>query len=259
MHFPARRSLPRPIHSFQPTLTTRVAAFAATTTLALTVLAVTALAAPAGAASPTAASVIKSSKAAVTKQSSAHLSFIATSGSSKKVIEKIVADVGKSVGSEKVTEGKEVLQVKLTKKAAYISGSSTGLTSLFGLTAAQAAALGSKWEFWKSGTSQYSNLQAAVTISSLEVLIPAAKGTTVSTGNTSGVAYLLKWTSAATSSAPQLTNTLSVASGSNLPVTEISTDTSGVKVTSTVSHWGENVVERDPPTKSTIAAATASG
>jgi hypothetical protein len=57
-----------------------------------------------------------------------------------------------------------------------------------------------------------------------------------------------------------LTNTLSiVATGTNLPVVEASTDTSGEKVTTTVSKWGEAVVVHAPPAGSTIAASAVTG
>jgi hypothetical protein len=94
-------------------------------------------------------------------------------------------------------------------------------------------------------------------VKSLESLLPESKGTTLST---KGADYVLTWTSAASGSTPKLSNTLSVtAKGTNLPVEETSTDSSGEKVTTTVSKWGEAIVVHAPPASSTIAAAAVSG
>ena len=117
-----------------------VAALAAAAVAAIT-LSVTALGTPASAASTTAASVIKEAKAAIAAQPSAHLEFDAGSSSSSST-EKIVADVGTNQGTETVTDGSAVLHVVATPSDSYISGSATGLTSLFGMTSAEATKVG---------------------------------------------------------------------------------------------------------------------
>jgi hypothetical protein len=207
----------------------------------------------------TVSSVLKSAGSAVAAQSSAHVAFAAKSNTSS-VKEKIVADVGTSVGIETITEGDAVLEVRVTQSGAYIHGSSTGLTSLFGLSAAQAKTLGTKWEFWKPGSKQYTNLKSDVTAKSLKSLLPKAKGTKVTTETSSGTShYVLKWTSAATSTTPKLANTLNISVSANLPLVETSSDAAGVKVTTTISKWGEPVVVHDPSAGSRMASSDVTG
>ena len=224
--------------------------------LVAVVLPLAVLGAPASAGSVTAASVIKEGKAAVASQSSAHLEFDAGSTTSTST-EKIVADVGANGGTETVTDGTAVLHVMVTPENGYISGTASGLTSLFGMTSAEATKVGKRWEFWKKGSTQYKNLESVVSVKSLESLFPKSKGTTVSTH---GSDYVLAWTSAASGSTPKLNNTLSIAAkGTNLPVEETSTDSGGEKVTTSISKWGEAVVVHAPPASSSIAASKVTG
>ena len=246
MHFSAPPGTPRRLRAH----------ILGATALVAVVLPLAVLGAPASAGTVTTASVIKQAKAAIAAQSSAHLEFDAGSTTSS-ATEQIVADVGASVGTETVTDGAAVLHVKVTPEDGYISGSASGLTSLFGMTSAEATKVGKRWEFWKKGTKQYKNLESVVSVKSLESLLPESKGTTLST---EGSDYVLTWTSAASGSTPKLSNTLSVsAKGTNLPVEETSTDSSGEKVTTTVSKWGEAIVVHAPPASSTIAASAVTG
>jgi len=207
-----------------------------------------------------AGSVLKTAGSAVAAQSSAHVVFVAASRSSSSSKEKIVADVSVNGGTETITEGAAVLDIRATSTGAYIHGSSSGLTSLFGLTAAQAKTLGTKWEFWKPDTKQYTNLKSNVTAKSLQSLFPKAKGTKLSSETSGGTSrYVLKWTSAATSTTPKLTNTLTISTEANLPIAETSTDAAGVKVTTTISKWGEPVVVHVPSPASTIASSKVTG
>jgi len=217
-------------------------------------------AALAGSVLKTAGSVLKSAGSAVAAQSSAHITFSAVSPSSA-LNEKIVADVGTKSGTEKLTEGAAVLSVRVTPTGGYISGSSTGLTSLFGMSATQAKMVGTKWEAWKPATSEYTNLKSEVTVASLTSLFPKAKGTTVSTNASNGdERYVLRWTTAATGSTPKLSNTLSLsATKANLPIAETSTAADGVKVTTKISKWGEPVVVRAPSASSTINSSKVTG
>jgi len=236
-----------------------VAALAAAALAALT-LPLAALGTPASAATTTAASVLKEAKAAIGTQPSAHLEFDAGSSSSSST-EKIVADVGTNQGTETVTDGSAVLHVIATPSGSYISGSPTGLTSLFGMTSAEATKVGTRWETWKKGTTQYKNLISVVSVHSLESLLPKSKGTKLAT---QGSNYVLTWVSPATSSAsgstPKLNNTLTIeAKGTTLPVAETSTDASGEKVSTTISKWGEAVAVQAPPASSTVAASKING
>jgi hypothetical protein len=208
----------------------------------------------------TVGSVLKTAKAAIDEQSGAHVVSVASSSSSSDT-EKVVADVGASIGSEAISQGKADLAVKVTRTYSYISGNSSGLTSIFGLTSAEAKKVGADWISWKSGTAQYSDLKADVTISSVAQVVPKTKGTKLSTDVTKhGKLYVLKWTTAATSSIPKLSNTLTVmAEGTALPVEETSTASGGSKVTTTFSMWGEDVLVSAPPATSTIAASKVTG
>ncbi len=224
--------------------------------LVAVVLPLAVLGAPASAGTVTAATVIKEAKAAIATQSSAHLEFDAGSTTSS-ATEQIVADVGAHVGTETVTDGAAVLHVMVTPDDGYISGSASGLTSLFGMTAAEATKVGKRWEFWKKGTTQYKNLESVVSVQSLQSLLPKSKGTKVSSQDSH---YVLTWTSAASGSTPKLTNTLAIAAkGTSLPVEETSTDAGGEKVTTSISKWGEAIVVHTPPAASVVAASTITG
>ena len=205
-------------------------------------------------------SVLRSAKAAIAVQTSVHVVFIAHSRASS-TTEKIIADVGTTSGSETLFEGKADLAIKVTPAHAYVNGNYSGLTTLFGLPAPQAKKLGTAWESWNAGTSQYSNLKADLTMSSVTALLPKAKGTKVSTKTTNGVKlFELQWTTASTSSMPQLSNRLTVsAQGDNLPVDEVATASGGVRVTTTLSKWGEDFRVSAPPAASTIASPEISG
>jgi hypothetical protein len=257
VHFSAQPGTPRhrrvPV---QGTIALADAAFPLAIALSLAAVPLVAASPPASAATVSVATVIKEAKAAIAKQTSAHLEFDAGAKAST-AKEKIVADVGVSSGMETVTDASAVLHVTVTPKNGYISGTASGLTSLFGMTTAEATKVGTRWEFWKSGTTQYKDLKSVVTVNSLLSLLPKAAGTTVST---QGANYVLKWTSAASGSTPMLNNTLSiVAKGSNLPVKETSTDAAGEKVMTTISKWGESVVVNAPAAGSSVAASKITG
>jgi hypothetical protein len=203
----------------------------------------------------TAGSLIKASASAIAAQPSAHVVFDAANGSA--TAENIVGDVGTRGGSETVTDGTATLTVKVTPTDSYISGTSTGLTTLFGLTAAQATKVGTLWEFWKAGSAQYASLKKVVTVHSLLSLLPETKGTKLTKV---GPDYTLTWTTKATAKEPALSNSLTIsAKGAKLPEVETSTDAAGEKVTTTLSNWGESIKVQAPPSASTIAASAVAG
>jgi len=94
------------------------------------------------------------------------------------------------------------------------------------------------------------------TFAAVTALLPGAKGTRLSTGLTNGAnVYVLKWTAAASSSTPMLSNTLTVsASGQSLPIEQVSTASGGTKATTQLSGWGELVPASAPPAASTITS-----
>jgi hypothetical protein len=196
-------------------------------------------------------------RAAIAKQTSAHVVFMAKSGSTS-ATEKIVADVGTSSGEETVTNGSAKISIRVTSTHAYLKGNQSGLTTIYGLTSAQAQKVGKDWVSSKAGTSQYSGLKSDLTMTSVKSLLPKAKGTKLST-NSAGL-YVLKWSTAATSSLPSLSNTLTVSTGTaTLPVTETSTAAGGTKATTKLSTWGEALVVATPPLSSTIASSLVTG
>jgi hypothetical protein len=227
-------------------------------TLCGAAFAVLALAAPAaGTTRATASSVIVEAQAAIAHQSRVHVVFIAHSGSPART-EKIVADVGAASGTETVAEGASHLTIEITAGSAYVSGDEAGLTTLFGMSAADAKKVGSKWETWKSGSGQYASLKSDLTMSSVSALLPKAKGTKLS--KTGAGSPVLKWIVNATSSTPALSDALTLSAGpTTLPVTESTTAKGGTKVTTTLSAWGEQILVRVPPATSVIASSNVTG
>jgi hypothetical protein len=208
----------------------------------------------------TTASVLKTAKAAMTKQPGVHLVITAKSSSSSST-ERILADFGAESGVENISEGKADSAVKVTPTYAYISGNSSGLTTIFGLSSANAKKIGKDWVSWKAGTSQYADLKSGITISSVTAVVPKADGAKLSTHVTKGAKlYVLKWTTAATSSSPKISNTLTISAwGATLPVEETATASGGAKETTVFSKWGEHVFVSAPPITSTISSSQITG
>ena len=208
----------------------------------------------------TPSSVIRAATSAIAGQPSAHVVFVAHAGSPSRT-ETIVADVGRKSGTETVTEGKAALAIRLSPTHAYVSGNSSGLTTIFGLSSADAKKVGKDWESWKAGTSRYAAFKLDLTMLSVSALLPKAKGTRLTTVASQGATFdVLKWTIAATSSIPGVMNTLTVSRGSiMLPVKEVALISNGAKATTTLSGWGEPVVVDVPPATATIASSKITG
>jgi hypothetical protein len=204
--------------------------------------------------------VLNATKAAIAAQTGGHVMFTAHSGSTG-TTEKIVADVGTTSGTEDISEGSAAVAIRVTPPFAYVSGNAAGLSTLFGLSASEARKVGRKWVSWAAGTGQYKNLRSDLTMSSVTALLPKAKGTTVSTKTAGGVGlYELRWTTAATSTVPRLSNTLTISSRAPvLPLTDTATASGGTKVTTVLSKWGEGVVVPTPPATSTISSTKVKG
>jgi len=206
------------------------------------------------------APVLTSTRLAIAQQTSAHVVFTARSGPSS-TTERIIADLSKGGGTETVFEGSSDVAIRLTPMFAYVSGNSSGLTNLFGMSAASAKKVGKDWESWEVGTSQYRNLKTDLTMSAVTELLPKVKGTTLTSGTSHGARiYILKWTTRATASVPKLSNALTIrASGLSLPITMTSTASDGTKITTEISKWGESLVVPAPPTASTISSSKVAG
>ena len=104
--------------------------------------------------------------------------------SSTSVTEHLEADLEKTSGVETISQGSETAIVRVTPTYAYLSGNSSGLAKIFGLTSADVNKVGTHWVSVKAGTSQYKDLAASMTISSVASVLPAAKGTELSTSTT---------------------------------------------------------------------------
>ena len=208
----------------------------------------------------TTSSVLASAKAAIAKQTGARLSLTVTSSSSSDT-EKITTDSGVTEGMETIALGAATATIKVTPSYAYISGSSSGLTTIFGLSAAQAKKIGKHWVSFKAGTSQYSDFKSGVTMSSVDSVLPQAKGTKTSMADVKGTkVYVLTWTVAATSSTPKTSDTLTISAvGAALPIKETASDAAGDHETLLLSKWGEHVSVSAPPVASTISYSQLTG
>jgi hypothetical protein len=202
---------------------------------------------------PTTGSVLVAAKAAIAKRTGVHL-VVTSRSSSSSVAEHVAADLGKATGTETISDGTGTVIIKVTPTYAYLSGNSTGLTKVVGLSAAEVSKLGSDWVSIKAGTSQYTGLAGSMAVSSVASVLPAAKGTRLSFPAAQGKAvYTLKWETAATSSAPKFTTTLILSAiGATLPVEEITTGAGGARETVALSNWDEHIRVTPPPASSTI-------
>jgi hypothetical protein len=208
----------------------------------------------------TASSVLTAAKSAIGKQTSVHLEVTSSSGSAS-AEEKLKADLGKTSGIETISEGTETVVIKVTPTDAYLSGDSSGLTKILGLTSAEAKKVGSDWLTLKAGTSQYKTLATSVTVSSVGSVLPPAKGTHLyAPAPPTKKFYTLKWSTAATSSSPALASSLTLSAvGATLPVLETTTALGAGKQTVSLSKWGEHVLVSAPPAGSTIPLSKISG
>lgn len=203
------------------------------------------LAAQASTANPTVASILKAAQVAIVKQSGVHVTVATVSG---KVVSSVVADIGKTNGTETYVSGNESFTITVTPTYAYLSGSQKGLTTLMGLTAAEQKKIGKQSMAMKKGTSYYttfkSNLTSGTTFASL---LPAAKGTTLLSARdkkTNG--YQLKWSAKATSTQPKTTTVMTFSSGkTTLPIKDAVSTSTGRSQT-TFSKWGEKVSVKVP-------------
>jgi hypothetical protein len=193
--------------------------------------------------------LLRSVKSALAKEHGVHLT-VKAKASPTAPEESVVADFGRNEGDETITEGNASLTVRLLPKAAYVSGSKAGLEELLGMDAQETAKARGHWMVFQASSSPYKDFQSSVTISSIVSQLPPVKGTKASTTVIKGTREdLLSWTTAATSSEPKLSNTLTIAS--DLPQRQESKSSTG-SLTEVFSHWGEHVLVSPPPSSSTI-------
>ncbi len=207
----------------------------------------------AAAKNPTANSVLKAVQRAMSHESSVHISVTSSSGTTHSTA---TVDIGKTGGTETYTSGTSHVSIVVTPKSAFLSGNASGLISLVGLTAAQQKLVGTKSIEMKAGTSPYASFQSNLTTSAFAAFLPTSKSLTLSRDKAHH--YVLTWITKATSSAPQVTSTLTISSGAkSLPLKEVASAKTGGGTT-IFSKWGESVPTPTPPASSTIPYATVS-
>lgn len=221
-------------------------------TLALIAAAVvggSALSAQAALKNPTASSLIAAAKTALGKETGVHIEVTTVDD---KVTSSVTANIGTTSGIETYKKGGETFTISVTPTYAYLSGSTSGLTTLMGLTSAEAKKVGTKSIAMKKGTDQYSTFKTNLTSAAFSQLLPAVKGTKLlSARDKSTGGYQLTWTTAATSSSPTETSVLVISAGSvTVPIKE-SVSTSAGESHTTFTKWDKPFVVKVP--SSTIA------
>ena len=211
------------------------------------------------AAAPTTSSLLAAAKAAISKQGAVHLEVDSKSTTATDN-ERVVADLGKKSGTESISTGKDAVTIVVTPAYGYVSGNPGGLSKIVGLTSAEVKKVGSKWIALKAGSSQYTSLATDIRVTSIETVLPQVKGTTLATETIPGPGrvYVLKWATAASSSNPALSSTITFPVTPPLPIQEVTT-AKGSKETVTLSKWGEFVNIAAPPPSQTIPYAKVSG
>ena len=174
--------------------------------------------------------------------------------------ERIVADIGTATGTESISSGPAVATIRVTKAAAYFTGSPAGLSTFIGLPAAAAAKARSRWVAIAAGTNEYADLAAEDTIADLPASIlpgtsdPARLRTATLSGRK---VYVLDWSAKASGSATTISERLVLAATTQaLPLSETTT-ANGNTQTVTLDHWGEQFAV--PVPASAIPYASVSG
>ena len=200
---------------------------------------------------PSATTVLAAAKVSLAKERGVHVKVKTLTGS---VVSSVIADIGRTSGTETYVSGKESFTITVTPTYAYLSGSATGLTTLMGLTSTEQKKVGTASISMKMGTTQYTTFQSNLTSGAFAQLLPVAKGTNLlSARDKSTNGYDLKWTTKATSATPSSTSVLTISSGKKtLPLKEAVSTSVGSSAT-TFTKWGESVTVTVP--SSTIAYA----
>jgi hypothetical protein len=190
-------------------------------------------------AKPTTKSILSATSKILDKEVSVHVKVSSLSG---KVASSVVADIGKTSGTETFKEAKETFTITVTPKYAYLSGSATGLTKIMGLTSAEQKKVGTSAISMKEGSTPYTTFKANLTTGALTKLLPDVKGTTLlSKRDKATHGYDLRWVTAASTDSPKETTVMTISSGkTSLPIKEVVTTSDG-KSETTFTKWGEKV------------------
>jgi hypothetical protein len=173
--------------------------------------------------------------------------------------ERIVADIGTATGTESISSGPAVATIRVTKAAAYFTGSPAGLSTFIGLSAAAAANAGSRWVAIQAGTNEYADLAAEDTIAALpaSILPSTSNAPRLRTATLSGrKVYVLDWSAKASGSATTISERLVLAATTQaLPLSETTT-ANGNSQTVTLDHWGEQFAVPVPASPIPYASVT---
>jgi hypothetical protein len=198
-------------------------------------------------------SMLSKIRMAIGEERGVHLTLTSGSGSTPT---KIVADIGKSQGTETITTGSNRVTIRLDASYAYVGGNAGGLTSIMGLTKAEQRKVGSDFISAKAGTTPYKALIPNVTMKFVTNFLPSLTGATYTTKTIKGSGnYELVWTKPATASTLKETDVLVVSGRKNrLPVSETVTTSSGT-ASAKFTQWGDRISVPIPPTSSVITYA----
>ncbi|HET7016882.1 MAG TPA: hypothetical protein VFI65_23365, partial [Streptosporangiaceae bacterium] len=192
--------------------------------------------------------IISEANDEILAQKSVHLTITGRGPGTTSVVERIQADVGTSTSEESISAGHASARIRVTKTAAYISGTQAGLTRLLGLTQQAASKAGSGWIAFRAGTREYQDLAAEDTISALPAsLLPTqSDGPRLTTATLAGrKVYILTWT-ATGDNATKITAQLTLDAASHaLPLTETTT-ANGYTQTVTLTAWNRPLTVRPP-------------
>lgn len=195
---------------------------------------------------PTAKKLIAETQKMMSGQSSVHLTITSTDKSTKQS-ETVTEDAGTSYGLESIQFGSATASVRLTSKAAYISGNTAGLESIIGLSKSGAKTVDDKWIVVSKGSSQFTDIVEGGTIGPLtKSLFPSdAKSAKVKSKTLNGQdVFELTWT--ATSSSSKIDLALDIAAaGTRLPIQLTATEGDYVSITR-FGRWGEHITVSVP-------------
>ncbi|MGC8509546.1 MAG: hypothetical protein ACP5PB_01595 [Acidimicrobiales bacterium] len=200
------------------------------------------LAAQAATTSPSVASVLKAVRAAMATERGVHIVVRSRSATTHN---SVVADLGRTSGSETFTSGAAKVSISVTPTYAYLRGNASGLVTLVGLTSSEQKKVGTKSISMKAGTSPYVSFRSNLTVGAFSAFLPTQKDVRLSRGVHG--AYVLSWTTKATSTTTRTTSVLTMSAGKRpLPQREVVSSSSG-SGTTYFSRWGESVKESAPP------------
>ncbi len=191
---------------------------------------------------PSAASVLKTVRAAMATERGVHIVVRSRSATTRN---SVVADLGRTSGSETFTSGAAKVSISVTPTYAYLWGNASGLVTLVGLTSSEQKKVGTKSISMKAGTSPYVSFRSNLTVGAFSAFLPTQKDVRLSRG--AHGAYVLTWTTKATTTTTRTTSVLTLSAGKRpLPQREEVSSSSG-SGTTYFSRWGESVKESTPP------------